>query len=111
RRNILENLEIHGLTASVQGDRSNQRIGTPLVFNYLQQTEKDLQILVTKLMQTLGKEFLNLRQLAKLRQTLQHGSSLLLFVPRTYGRRFIFESLRAALPPEKLRSAYLNLGS
>ncbi len=49
RRNILEGLEICGLSASVDGARSRQRISTPIVYLYVKRVEAPIEKYLEKL--------------------------------------------------------------
>jgi hypothetical protein len=56
RRSILEGLELHGLSAPVDGVRSRQRIVTPIVYLYVKRAEQPLETYLTKLKNDIERE-------------------------------------------------------
>lgn len=47
RRLLLERLEVHGLTESVYNNPSRQKICTPIIYNYLRETEPSIDDLIS----------------------------------------------------------------
>jgi hypothetical protein len=56
RRNILDNLEMHGLCSAVNQDRRRQAISAPIIYHYVRQTEQSVDGLLEKYRQDLAQE-------------------------------------------------------